>query len=433
MTDVVPRRNSNAALLRRPSSRASNFGDTRSPPPSASAVAAAFASQPLASPLSSKASKRTSSYDTLQQIVNSGPTESHLPLPIGVRSPGPSSTPQESIQEGVPLDVINRPYTPTRTLSRIPVSSVGNARALTEDTSQRSLSPLPALNPDGLDLSTPLPSSSTLQVLPASQNPNRRSLGAGGTSKVLSDLQSAAIQARSQLENTRSQLRLSQRSVAQLTRQVEDLKDGRERLRLENETLNNVVSRKERLLQEILERARKAEAEVITLKSQVKTEVQNNKRNANTVSEAVAQSQKSQREYTTLRDSITGLAQGWKQEVKDLREEMKKKDEQWKAECEELAVKYKALVKLVQATKSDNTKFESVKAETNAANAKFEEYMKSQLQSLSAAIEKSSQDSDEAGKTAAAIASDLAFLRRLMRSSGAVMIDPDSVNDTASS
>lgn len=40
-------------------------------------------------------------------------------------------------------------------------------------------------------------------------------------------------------------------SASQLTRQTEDLKDGRERLRLENEGLNNVVARKERLLQEV--------------------------------------------------------------------------------------------------------------------------------------------------------------------------------------
>ena len=73
----------------------------------------------------------------------------------------------------------------------------------------------------------------------------------GGTTKVLADLQTGVINARNALENTKAQLRLSQRSVAQLTRQTEDLKEVRERLRLENEGLNNVVSRKERLLQEV--------------------------------------------------------------------------------------------------------------------------------------------------------------------------------------
>ena len=81
---------------------------------------------------------------------------------------------------------------------------------------------------------------------------NRRlSLTPGGTTKVLADLQTGVINARNALENTKAQLRLSQRSVAQLTRQSEDLKEVRERLRLENEGLNNVVARKERLLQEV--------------------------------------------------------------------------------------------------------------------------------------------------------------------------------------
>jgi DNA anti-recombination protein RmuC len=73
----------------------------------------------------------------------------------------------------------------------------------------------------------------------------------GGTTKVLADLQTGVVNARNALENTKAQLRLSQRTVAQLTRQTEDLKESRERLRLENEGLNNVVARKERLLQEV--------------------------------------------------------------------------------------------------------------------------------------------------------------------------------------
>ena len=59
------------------------------------------------------------------------------------------------------------------------------------------------------------------------------------------------MNAKNALENTKAQLRVSQRQVSQLTRQTEDLKEVRERLRLENEGLNNVVARKERLLQEV--------------------------------------------------------------------------------------------------------------------------------------------------------------------------------------
>ena len=64
-------------------------------------------------------------------------------------------------------------------------------------------------------------------------------------------MQAGVLHARNALENTKGQLRASQRQVSTLTRQTEDLKEARERLRLENEGLNNVVARKERLLQEV--------------------------------------------------------------------------------------------------------------------------------------------------------------------------------------
>ena len=132
----------------------------------------------------------------------------------------------------------------------------GHARALAEEGQTRS--PNTSLSQDSSnspfhstnDRDSLNNSFSSLQLPPS---PNRRiSLGVGGnTSKVLADLQAGVVNARNALENTKAQLRLSQRTVAQLTRQTEDLKDGRERLRLENEGLNNVVARKERLLQEV--------------------------------------------------------------------------------------------------------------------------------------------------------------------------------------
>jgi hypothetical protein len=129
----------------------------------------------------------------------------------------------------------------------------GNARALADDglTPTRHLPPeiLP-IDPHAANNSVNLNASTSSLQAPSS--PNRRiSLTPGGTTKVLADLQAGVINARTALENTKSQLRLSQRTVAQLTRQTEDLKEGRERLRLENEGLNNVVARKERLLQEV--------------------------------------------------------------------------------------------------------------------------------------------------------------------------------------
>ena len=128
--------------------------------------------------------------------------------------------------------------------------SIGNARALADDgvhvTPQRFSQALTVPNSTEASHSSMFPPTS-----PSIEGNRRLSLTPGGTTKVLADLQTGVINARNALENTKAQLRLSQRSVAQLTRQTEDLKEVRERLRLENEGLNNVVARKERLLQEV--------------------------------------------------------------------------------------------------------------------------------------------------------------------------------------
>lgn len=148
------------------------------------------------------------------------------------------------------------------------------------------------------------------------------------------------------------------------------MKDGRERLRLENESLNNVVSRKDRLLQELLERARKAEAEAADLKAQVKADSTNQKKlmkqMETTMVESTAVSEKAQSEYITLKDSVKGLRDGWQADVDFLRTEMKKREDEWKKEVrtnswrrswwliqfyqiDEVNLKYRGLVKLTQA------------------------------------------------------------------------------------
>jgi hypothetical protein len=130
------------------------------------------------------------------------------------------------------------------------MTSIGNARALADD----GVNVTPQRFSQSLTASGATESSHPNVLHPPSPNVdgNRRlSLTPGGTTKVLADLQTGVINARNALENTKAQLRVSQRSVAQLTRQTEDLKEVRERLRLENEGLNNVVARKERLLQEV--------------------------------------------------------------------------------------------------------------------------------------------------------------------------------------
>lgn len=69
------------------------------------------------------------------------------------------------------------------------------------------------------------------------------------------------------------------------------------------------------------------------------------------LAQATISSQKSEREYLTLRESVAGMMEGWQREVKALKEDVRKKEEGWAKEKEDVAVKYRGLIKLVQATK----------------------------------------------------------------------------------
>ena len=302
---------------------------------------------------------------------------------------------------------------------------VGNARALADDGLSPNLNhtspqtpPVSPIDPSIANNPANLNSTPSLQA-PAS--PNRRfSLTPAGTSKVLADLQTGVINARNSLENTKAQLRLSQRTVAQLTRQTEDLKEGRERLRLENEGLNNVVARKERLLQEVcisvfslvlcsffpevLDRARKAEAEAATLKSQLKTETTTSKRSLRemeaSLAESTALSQKSEREYITLRDSIKNMTESWKHETDRLRDEMRKREEKVKKEAETIGKKYKQLAEEMKVAQLAQTKVKDVQNEDSKIRKEIEDEFQQEMKQLKAQLEEQSDRSDQAIETA---------------------------------
>ncbi|KAF8317756.1 uncharacterized protein EI90DRAFT_3084890 [Cantharellus anzutake] len=256
----------------------------------------------------------------------------------------------------------------------------------------------------------------------SSPNPSRRSMMiTGGTTKVLADLQAGVINARNALENTKAQLRLSQRTVAQLTRQVEDLKDGRDRLRLENEALNNVVARKERLLQEVLERARKAEAEAGSLKANLKTTSAEAKKSLREMEEmmnqATTSSQKATREYVTLRDSVKSMMEGWQQEVKLLRDEMARKEKVWRTESEGLAAKYQRLIKLQNSAKAEQSNKDLSCQAARDLDDKFCTHVENALAKLQKDISHSNVQDELTDRSLREISAELARIKRLMRGS----------------
>ncbi|GAA5982273.1 hypothetical protein JCM10908_004810 [Rhodotorula pacifica] len=147
-----------------------------------------------------------------------------------------------------------------------------------------------------------------------------------GSGKVISGLQSDLLQARSALESTRGQLRLSQRAVEHLGRQTEDLRDTKERLSSEIEGLNRQLARKERLQDEALARARAAEAslsmvqkELADLKATVKGRIKELEEGAKRAEETKV---KTEREYTALRDGLRTMQDGWRDDLRWLKEDL---------------------------------------------------------------------------------------------------------------
>ncbi|KAG7094113.1 hypothetical protein E1B28_007727 [Marasmius oreades] len=396
---------------------------TAASPPSSYAI-------PVGVSTSSKMTKRTS----FEVLPGTAGPDSNLPLPTPSResyshshlSNGSGLDENGGIREGIPMTFgvgsatpthHKRISSPTRTLSRIPVASVGNARALADEGEGSQV--LPGQRSPSSKLSPLDDVSSSSLALPQPPSPRRASLTPGGTTKVLADLQTGVINARNALENTKAQLRLSQRTVAQLTRQTEDLKEGRERLRLENEGLNNVVARKERLLQEVLERARKAEAEAATLKSQLKSETATSKKTLremeSQLSESTALSQKCEREYVTLRDSLKAMTESWKQDTDKLREETRKREERWKKEAETIGKKYRTLVEEMQQSTEGRETLNKLREEDKRINTELEQAWTEEIEKMKAEVERSTEEQREANETARQLTTELARLRRLMQ------------------
>ncbi|RPD58985.1 hypothetical protein L227DRAFT_564427 [Lentinus tigrinus ALCF2SS1-6] len=372
---------------------------------------------------------RRSSFEALQGLA--GP-DSSLPLPR--KGSSLSFGEENGIREGIPTGSgsANRSSSPTRTLSH-ECSKGGMNREAVPRYWQQSPSMLtnPAGNARALaeeDLGDSSRSSANLHVSHSSAggvSPRRASFAPGNTTKVLADLQAGVLNAKNALENTKAQLRVSQRQVSQLTRQTEDLKEVRERLRLENEGLNNVVARKERLLQEVLERARKAEAEVLTLRSQLKSETTTSKKTIrdmeSSLVECTARTQKAEREYVVLRDTIKDLTKSFETDAFNLREEMKRREEKLKADAEEMGRKYKSLLEAVRKERESGGLGEVrwLLHENKRIAEQMEVALKEEMKDLRGEVDRHAQESDEAIQTAKTLATELSRLRRLMRQAGA--------------
>lgn len=154
---------------------------------------------------------------------------------------------------------------------------------------------------------------------------------------------------------------------------------------------------------QVLERARKAEAEAAALKAQLKTETTSSKKSLREMegqlAESTALSQKSEREYITLRDSLKKMAEDWKSDADRLRAEMAKREQKLKDDAESMGKKYRLLVEeLKDDSKKDS--IASLRKEDEAVGIQVEDAFRDEIIALRAKMDQVSGDGEEANETA---------------------------------
>jgi len=155
---------------------------------------------------------------------------------------------------------------------------------------------------------------------------------------------------------------------------------------------------------QVLERARKAEAEAANLKAQLKTETTTSKKTIRemeaALSESTALSQKSEREYITLRDSLKSMTESWKQDTDRLRDEMRKKEEKQQAEAQRIGKMYGDLVAEVKKSRDGQEVLKKLKEEDRKRSEDVNTYWKKEIEAMKVEVEKDSKNSEQALKTA---------------------------------
>ena len=161
---------------------------------------------------------------------------------------------------------------------------------------------------------------------------------------------------------------------------------------------------------QVLDRARKAEAEVITLKSQLKNETSTSKKTIrdmeSSLTEGTARTQKAEREYAVLRDSIKDLVHSFETDAANLREEVKRREDKLKADAEEMGKKYKRLLEQVQKERESGGlgEIKWLLHENKRLTEQMETVLKEEMVNLRGEVDRHAQESDEAIQTAKCVA-----------------------------
>ena len=119
-----------------------------------------------------------------------------------------------------------------------------------------------------------------------------------------------------------------------------------------------------------------------------------------TVAEQRSRTQKSEREYTTLKESIEGMKRNWKTDVDALREEMNRRDEKARTEAVTTAKKYRKMADELKASQTDGESIKKMKVEDEKIRKEIEDGFRDQIEMLKNEMAKQANENSEAVNTA---------------------------------
>jgi hypothetical protein len=122
-----------------------------------------------------------------------------------------------------------------------------------------------------------------------------------------------------------------------------------------------------------------------------------------TVAEQRSRTQKSEREYTTLKDSIEGMKRNWRTDIDGLREEMGRRDEKARAEAAVTGKKYRKMADELKASQTDGESIKKMKAEDEKIRKEIEDGFRDQITVLKDEMAKQARENSEAVNTARSV------------------------------
>lgn len=118
------------------------------------------------------------------------------------------------------------------------------------------------------------------------------------------------------------------------------------------------------------------------------------------LTESTALSQRSEREYITLRDSVKHLTESWKHDIDRLKDEMKKREDKVKSEGERLGAMYKDLLNELKKSKEGQQEVKMLWDDDKKKDEEVKKFWMEEIERIKQGVESQEKKSGEAHQIA---------------------------------